>query len=125
MDYEQIPFKCKYCHEYGHFAKPCPKRPEKVIQEGLQEEGWNVASGKRAAKNAAVKQPHATTKSASRNRFKALQNDEKEIDPQEENVEEALSLEQEVISEDLTQRKMKDQEEEPAQSEAMKVTTIN
>jgi hypothetical protein len=25
VDYEQIPFKCKICHEYGHFAKSCPQ----------------------------------------------------------------------------------------------------
>jgi hypothetical protein len=23
VDYEQLPFKCKACHEYGHFAKNC------------------------------------------------------------------------------------------------------
>ena len=23
LDYEQIPFKCKVCHEYGHFANRC------------------------------------------------------------------------------------------------------
>jgi hypothetical protein len=24
VDYEQIPFKCKACHEYGHFSKKLP-----------------------------------------------------------------------------------------------------
>ena len=76
-------------------------------------------------KNAAVKQPHATAKSAFENRFKALQNDEKEIDTPEENVEEALSPEQEALAEDLTQQKRNDLKEEPSQPEAMKVTKIN
>ena len=51
VDYEQIPFKCKYCHEYGHFAKSCPKKPEKPILDSLQDEGWNVASGKKTTKS--------------------------------------------------------------------------
>lgn len=25
LDYEQLPFKCKIWHEYGHFAKNCKK----------------------------------------------------------------------------------------------------
>ena len=50
VDYEQIPFKCKYCHEYGHFAKSCPKKPEKPISDSPPSEGWNVASGKKTAK---------------------------------------------------------------------------
>ena len=80
VDYEQIPFKCKYWHEYGHFEKSCSKKLEKFNQEGLQEEGWNVASGKRTAKNTAAKQPHVTVKSASGNRYEALKNDEREIE---------------------------------------------
>jgi hypothetical protein len=28
LDYEQVPFKCNSCHEYGHFAKSCPKSQE-------------------------------------------------------------------------------------------------
>ena len=28
LDYEQIPFKCNFCHVYGHFAKSCPKLAE-------------------------------------------------------------------------------------------------
>jgi hypothetical protein len=26
VDYEQLPFKCKACHEYGHFAKNVPRK---------------------------------------------------------------------------------------------------
>ena len=25
VDYEQLPFKCRKCHEYEHFVKNCPK----------------------------------------------------------------------------------------------------
>ena len=28
LDYEQIPFKCRFCHEYGHFARNCKKKTE-------------------------------------------------------------------------------------------------
>lgn len=28
LDYEQLPFKCRHCHEYGHFAKYCKKKSE-------------------------------------------------------------------------------------------------
>jgi hypothetical protein len=28
LDYEQVPFKCNSFHEYGHFAKSCPKAQE-------------------------------------------------------------------------------------------------
>jgi hypothetical protein len=28
LDYEQIPFKCLWCHAYGHFARNCPKASE-------------------------------------------------------------------------------------------------
>ena len=26
VDYDQLPFKCKIFHDYGHFARYCPKR---------------------------------------------------------------------------------------------------
>jgi hypothetical protein len=28
LDYDHIPFKCLWCHAYGHFAKICPKTSE-------------------------------------------------------------------------------------------------
>ena len=33
LDYEQLPFKCKVCHEYGHFANRCRKlKPNESIE---------------------------------------------------------------------------------------------
>jgi len=39
LDYKQIPFKCKVCHEYGHFANRCSKiiNVESEEQEGQWE----------------------------------------------------------------------------------------
>ena len=82
VDYEQIPFKCKYCHEYGHFAKFCPKKPEKPSPENPSSEGWNVANGKKAAKPS--KQQNTSTKSASGNRFEALETEDQEAEKQVE-----------------------------------------
>ena len=30
LDYEQLPFKCRHCHGYGHFAKNCKKKVEET-----------------------------------------------------------------------------------------------
>ena len=37
IDYEQFPFKCKFCHGYGHFARSCKK---KVEEEVVKEKGY-------------------------------------------------------------------------------------
>jgi hypothetical protein len=47
VDYEKLPFKCKKCHEYGHFTKNYPKNIviEQVSQE--KDEKWKQVEKKR------------------------------------------------------------------------------
>ena len=33
LDYEKLPFKCRFCHGYGHFARYCKKKEEEVVKE--------------------------------------------------------------------------------------------
>lgn len=37
LDYEQLPFKCRTCHERGHFQRNCPKALARTKED---EEGW-------------------------------------------------------------------------------------
>ena len=69
MDYEQIPFKCKYCHEYGHFAKSCPKKPEKSNPEENPKEGWNVASKRKEARATPTQSQTTAAKNTVENKF--------------------------------------------------------
>jgi hypothetical protein len=32
LDYEQLPFKCRYCHGYGHFARHCKKKAKEEVE---------------------------------------------------------------------------------------------
>lgn len=41
LDYEQLPFKCKYCHGHGHFAKHCKKKAEEQSVM-TKEDQWTV-----------------------------------------------------------------------------------
>ena len=36
LDYEKLPFKCRFCHGYGHFARSCKKNVE---DEAIKEKG--------------------------------------------------------------------------------------
>jgi hypothetical protein len=47
VDYEQIPFKCKACHGYGHFAKNCPQVKETQEQDPKQDH-WQQPKRKKA-----------------------------------------------------------------------------
>jgi hypothetical protein len=46
VDYEQLPFKCKACHEYGHFAKNCPQNKPDHSKERDQEQ-WQQPKRKK------------------------------------------------------------------------------
>ena len=50
LDYEQLPFKCRHCHEYGHFARYCKKMQEER-QDGQKGDQWKVVNKNAAAKN--------------------------------------------------------------------------
>ena len=49
LDYEQFLFKCRGCHEYGHFQRNCSKIP---IIEKAGDEGWQQAQKGKAKKKA-------------------------------------------------------------------------
>ena len=56
LDYEQLPFKCRLCHEHGHFQRSFPKAQTK--EEG---EGWQrVKKGKGPSKPIEKKKDLAT-----------------------------------------------------------------
>ena len=42
LDYEQLSFKCRKCHEYGNFVKNCPKAVHENLEK-IHEEGWQQA----------------------------------------------------------------------------------
>jgi len=50
VDYEQLPFKCKVCHEYGHFANRCSKNKSIEINANAEntEEEWETVKRKKA-----------------------------------------------------------------------------
>lgn len=47
LDYKQVPFKCKVCHEYGHFANRCPKLVD--AESGDQEGQWETVKTKKSS----------------------------------------------------------------------------
>jgi hypothetical protein len=53
VDYEQLPFKCKVYHEYGHFAKTCPQTKKTQLEESNQEK-WQQLKHKKTIGKAVV-----------------------------------------------------------------------
>ena len=95
VDYEQLPLKCRKCHEYRHFIKNCPKSPQEE-GETNSEEGWHQAkrgkntnlttnnnSGKGQEKT--QEQPTKSKGPLINNPFDALQVEEGEIPNLENN----------------------------------------
>ena len=67
VDYEQLSFKCKKCHEYGHFVKNCPKaiqeNPKRTQEEGWQQskKGRKMTSSNPESRNPQLEKGKATT----------------------------------------------------------------
>jgi hypothetical protein len=83
LDYEQLSFKCRGCHEYGHFQRNCPKTPntEKAGEEGWQQprKGRSKSKGPRR-ENPAPAQDNPGNREMT-NSFKALGNGGETVDP--------------------------------------------
>jgi len=81
LDYEQLPFKCRHCHEYGHFQRYCPKVQEIPKEKEKEvEEGWQPVKKPRAPRKKDPRNPNppaAATKAPdpqkSGNSFAALE----------------------------------------------------
>ena len=37
IDYEQLPFRCRICHEYGHFGRNCPRGDKDKVESASKE----------------------------------------------------------------------------------------
>ena len=56
LDYEQLPFKCRGCHEYEHFFCNCPKKQE---DQQEKEDGWKPARKSKTKAKAGEMLSHA------------------------------------------------------------------
>ena len=65
LDYEQLPFKCRGCHEYRHFQRNCPNTPS---TEKAGEEGWQQPRKGRSKSKGPRRENPAPTQSNPGNR---------------------------------------------------------
>ena len=42
LDYEKFPFKCRHCHGYGHFSRPCKKKIDEEAAKDKEEQQKQV-----------------------------------------------------------------------------------
>ncbi|KAH9291319.1 hypothetical protein KI387_043490, partial [Taxus chinensis] len=69
LDYENIPFRCRNCHEYGHLVRDCPLKIPDTTVEGRKHEELIEPKGKKTTKE----DPSAKLEASSHNRFASLQ----------------------------------------------------
>ncbi|KAH9296470.1 hypothetical protein KI387_040058, partial [Taxus chinensis] len=79
IDYENIPFRCCLCHEYGHLVKDCLLWIKEPIKETHSSENFVIPPKRKTIKekNTGKVQQNNT------NRFAALQSEEAEEDMEE------------------------------------------
>jgi hypothetical protein len=51
LDYEQLPFKCRHFHNYGHFAKHCKKKAEEEAENSKGEQWTQIQKAAPAKQN--------------------------------------------------------------------------
>jgi hypothetical protein len=80
LDYEKLSFKCRSCHEYGHFQNHCPKT-QVLQQEKDSGEGWQQAKRSKANPNPNSKKERKNQKGQSdmENIFVVLGDQENEL----------------------------------------------
>ena len=74
LDYENLPFRCKICHEHGHLLRDCPRNPKETGPDPKPKkdgEGFTKVTGKKkASRNNQGKAPQL--KPEQKNSFEAL-----------------------------------------------------
>jgi hypothetical protein len=109
VDYEKLPFKCKACHEYGHFAKNCPKATLENPENKAPEQ-WQPTKRKKVTNKSGAQQQERKTNTrpsspikgkspmqnnneaeSNKNRYDPLENLEVEMVNSKENTEEIQS----------------------------------
>ena len=73
MDYEQIPFKCKFYHEYRNFVKFFPKKPARPSTNETPKEEWNEVNRRKCVRIAPQQAHPTSTKNTTEKNFKLLQ----------------------------------------------------
>jgi hypothetical protein len=103
LDYEHLPFKCRGCHEYGHFARNCPKNSE---EDKEKKEGWKKV--KRSKANPKSSNPERLERSKG-NQSKGNSASQKNLPPKDSgNMFGTLgSVSQEIPEGDLPQKEQK------------------
>ena len=108
LDYEHIPFRCRFCHEYGHLARKCPlnkeedyiRKPEEQHKatEGKEETEKDfqqvIRKKKPIREGARTKIQTQSPNIKSQNKLKILQQNNEE---DEENMDEGEDLENEPM----------------------------
>jgi len=74
LDYENLPFRCKICHEHGHLLRDCPRGPKAPGPDQkpkADDEGFTRVTGKKKASKSYPGKP-STAKPTQKNSFEAL-----------------------------------------------------
>ena len=110
IDYEQLPFRYRICHEYGHFGRNFPKgtwEKPNSNREGdnkQDNEGFKKVKSRRKFKNSGGPKPHKETPGkapTSSNPFQVLGKNDL---GKEKTGEDVMAKAQEVETEDITSK---------------------